>query len=59
MSKENIFTLTASSMMVMIGPNSRARKEGKEREDVKGEYGGISGEEEENADYGYNPVSNM
>ena len=34
---------------------------GKERGEVKGEYGGISGEEEGNVDYGEwcNPVSNM
>ena len=30
--------------MMMIAPNSRARKEGKERGEVKGEYGGIWGE---------------
>ena len=39
-------------MMVMITPNSCARKEGKERREVKGKYGRISGEEEGNADYG-------
>ena len=33
-------------------PNSSARKERKEREEVKMEYGGIWGEEEGNADYG-------
>ena len=27
--------------MMMIAPNSRARKGGKERGDVKGEYGGM------------------
>ena len=35
----------------MIAPNSRVRKSGKEREEVKGEYGRIWGEEEGNADY--------
>ena len=35
--------------MMMIAPNSRARKGGKER----GEYGGIWGEEEENAEEVY------
>ena len=30
-------------MMMMIANNSRARKGGKERGEVKGEYGGISG----------------
>ena len=35
----------------MIAPNSRARKAGKERGEVKREYGGVYGEEEENADY--------
>ena len=39
-------------VMVMIAPNSRARKGGKERGEVKGEYGGIEVEEEGNADYG-------
>ena len=39
--------------MMMIAPNSGARKGGKERVDVKGEYGRISGEEEGNADYGW------
>ena len=34
-------------MMMMIAPNSHARKEAK-----KGGNGGISGEEEGNADYG-------
>ena len=33
---------------MMIAPNSRARKGGKERGEVKGEYGGILGEEEGN-----------
>ena len=37
--------------MMMIAPNSRAFKEEKERGEVKGEYGGIRGEEG-NADYG-------
>ena len=39
-------------MMMMIAPDSRARKGG----EVKGEYRGIGGEEEGNADYGCNPV---
>ena len=37
---------------MMIAPNSHARKGGKEREEVKGEYGENWGEEEGNADYG-------
>ena len=38
---------------MMISPNSRACKGEMERGEVKGEYGGIWGEEEEeNADYG-------
>ena len=37
---------------MMIAPHSRARKGGKEREEVKGEYKRIWGEEEGNADYG-------
>ena len=36
----------------MVAPNSRVRKGGKERGEVKGEYGGIEVEEEGNADYG-------
>ena len=36
----------------MIAPDSCARNEGKERKQMKGEYGIISGEEEENAGYG-------
>ena len=36
---------------MMIAPNSHARKEGKERGELKGEYGRIR-EEEGNADYG-------
>jgi len=41
-------------MMTIIGPNSRAHnyKGKKERGEVKGEYGGVCGEEEANADYG-------
>jgi len=35
----------------MIAPNTRARKEG-EGGEVKSDYGGIWGEEGENADYG-------
>ena len=37
---------------MMIAPNSRARKGGKKRGKVKGEYGRIWGEKEEIADYG-------
>ena len=37
--------------MMIIAPNSRARKDGKERGMVKEEYGGIRGDEG-NADYG-------
>ena len=37
---------------MMIAPNSRARKGGKERREVKGKYGGAWGEDERNADYG-------
>ena len=36
-----------SLMMMTIAPNSRARKGGKERGEVKREYGGISDEEGE------------
>ena len=39
-------------LMMMIAHNSRARKEGEERREVKGEYGGIWVEEAGNADYG-------
>ena len=38
--------------MMMIAPNSRARKGVKERKKVNVEYGGICGEEEGNADCG-------
>ena len=38
--------------MMIIAPNSRAHKGNKERGEVKGEYGGVCGEEEGNADYG-------
>ena len=39
--------------MMIIAPNSRAHKGKKERGEVKGEYGGACGEEEEgNTDYG-------
>ena len=38
--------------MMMIAPNSRARKERKDRGEMKGEYGRISGEEKGNTDYG-------
>ena len=37
---------------MMIATNSHARKGGKEREEQKGEYGGISGDVEGNADNG-------
>ena len=36
-----IFYELYSSVMMMIAPNSRARKGEKEREEVKREYGGI------------------
>ena len=32
---------TTHALMMMIAPNSRARNGGKEREELKGEYGGI------------------
>ena len=38
--------------MIIISPSSRADKGEKERGEVKGEYGGILGEEEGNAGYG-------
>ena len=38
--------------MMIIAPNSRAHKGENEKEEVKGEYGGIWREEEGNADYG-------
>ena len=44
-------------MMMMIAPNSCARKGGKERGEVKWEYGGILGEEEGNANYGRNDAT--
>ena len=37
--------------MIMIAPNTRARKGGKEKGEVKGEYGRIW-REDGNADYG-------
>ena len=37
--------------MMIIVPNSRAHKGKKESGVVKGEYGGVCGEEEGNADY--------
>ena len=40
-----------STMMMMIAPNSCARKGEKERGEVKGEYGKIWGQEEGNADF--------
>ena len=36
---------------MIIAPNSRAHKGEKEKGEVKGEYGGISREEEGNSDY--------
>ena len=42
-------------VMMMIAPNSCAHKGGKERGELKGEYGEIRGEEEGNADYGVQP----
>ena len=39
-------------MMMIIAPTSRAHKGKKERGEVKGEYGGVCGEEEENTYYG-------
>ena len=36
----------------MIAPNSRTRKGGKERWELKGKYGWIWGAEEENVNYG-------
>ena len=39
-------------MTMIIAPNSRAHKGKKERGEVKGDYGGVCGEEEGNADYG-------
>ena len=38
--------------MMIIAPNSRIHKGKTERGEVKGEYGGVCGEEEGNADYG-------
>ena len=38
--------------MILIVSNFRSRKEGKERGQLKEEYGGISGEVEGDADYG-------
>ena len=38
--------------MMMIAPNSRARKGGKERREVKREYGSILGDDEGNTDCG-------
>ena len=43
--------------LIMIAPNSRARKGGKKIGEVKREYGGIRFEEEGNADY--RRISNM
>ena len=37
---------------MIITPNSCARKGKKETGEVKGEYGGVCGEEEGNTDYG-------
>ena len=46
---------------MMIAPNSRALKGGREEGKETGEYGGIWGEEEENTDYGemVQPSRNM
>ena len=38
--------------MMIFALNSRAHKGNKEKGEVKGEYGGVCGEEEGNADYG-------
>ena len=38
--------------MMMIAHNTSARKEAKEKGEVEGEYGRISGDEEGNANYG-------
>ena len=38
--------------MMMIAPNFRARRRGKERGEVNEKYGGIGGKEEGNVDYG-------
>ena len=38
--------------MMIITPNSHAHKGKEERGEVEGEYGGVCGEEEGNADYG-------
>ena len=43
--------LRVLAVMMMIAPNFHACKSGKERGEVKGEYGRIWGEEE-NAEYG-------
>ena len=37
----NLFIIHFNIVMMMIAPNSRARKAGWEREEVKWEYGGI------------------
>ena len=37
-------------MMMIIAPNYRTHKGEKERGEVKGEYGGVCGEEEVNTD---------
>ena len=50
--EEAILEQAIEVMMMMITPNSRSRKEEKERGKVKGKYGRISREEEGNADYG-------
>ena len=49
--RQQIDEIYLAGMMMMIDPDSRARKGGREGE-VKGEYGGIWGEEEGNTDYG-------
>ena len=42
----------AHLVMIIIAPNFPAHKGEKDRGKVKGEYGGICGEEEGSADYG-------
>ena len=48
---KSIFGLKHSTLMIMIAPNSYARREVKKGK-VKVEHGGIRGKEEGNADYG-------
>ena len=51
LNKVDTENLQKTSLMMTIAPNTRARKGGKDRGEVKVEYGGIVGEEG-NADYG-------